>query len=85
MTEAEEKLLSLVMTPEFHEKASAEMLVAMRQVAKERLPDDFEAELRAACATQRAALRAVDDLGRKHPITCYGANGLIAKIYSELG
>lgn len=85
MTEAEEALLALVMTPEFRDKAPGPVIVAMKAVAAERLPEGFDEELRSAVITARAAQRAVDDIGRQHPLVCYGEGGLIAKLHQEHG
>jgi hypothetical protein len=86
MTEAEQKLIELVMAPDFIHALAAQnhpnavpVLAARLKVAKERVPEGFTDELKAARKKLREAQAAVDALGRQHPNICYGPEGLFAK------
>ncbi len=86
MTKAEQELVDFVLTPEFAETLPAttgplRRLGEMRlAVARERVPEGYEAELADAQAELAAAQARVNELGRKHPAAAFGPEGIIAKL-----
>lgn len=85
MTKAEQELVDYVLTPEFAELIPANgplrRLADMRlAVARERIPEGYEAELEEAAAALAAARARLGELGRKHPAAAYGPEGILAKL-----
>lgn len=90
MTEAEKELLDLVTHPDFEHclRSSAlphttQVAAARLKVVTERIPEGFKQELALALADARAAEARVAELGRKHPVACYGEGGLMVKLRKE--